>query len=111
MAATALTFGGLLHGARGSITATANVAPSLVVEIYEAFLAGDLPHSLNAQRRLAPLRYAFSLGTFPTVVKIALNLIGIDAGPARSPVGGLSKKNLAELKSIIASLGIGLAQA
>lgn len=103
-----LIYAGLLHGAKGSITATANVAPSLVVEIYEAFLAGDLPSSLNAQRRLAPLRYAFSLGTFPTVVKIALNQIGIDAGPARSPVGGLSEKNLAELESIIVSLGINL---
>jgi 4-hydroxy-tetrahydrodipicolinate synthase len=102
-----LIYGGLLHGAKGSITATANVAPALVVEIYEAFIAGDLPRSLKAQHNLAPLRYAFSLGTFPVVIKIALNLIGIDAGPARGPVGALSDKNLAQLKSIIEGLEIG----
>jgi len=101
-----LIYGGLLHGAKGSITATANVAPSLVVEIYEAFIAGDLSRSLTAQNNLAPLRYAFKLGTFPVVVKIALNLIGINAGPARSPVGELSEINLARLKSIIEALNI-----
>jgi 4-hydroxy-tetrahydrodipicolinate synthase len=99
-----LIYGGLLHGAKGSITATANVAPSLVVEIYEAFLAGDLPRSLAAQQKLAPLRYSFNLGTFPVVIKIALNLIGIDAGPARGPVGGISDKNLVRLKNVIEAL-------
>ena len=99
-----LIYGGLLHGAKGSITATANVAPALVVEIYEAFIAGDLPRSLKAQHNLAPLRYAFGLGTFPVVVKIALNLIGINAGPARGPVGDISEDNLTRLKSIIEAL-------
>lgn len=99
-----LIYGGLLHGAKGSITATANVAPDLVVEIYEAFIAGDLPRSLAAQHRLAPLRYAFSLGTFPIVVKKALDLIGIDAGPARGPVGELTEDNLARLKDVIQNL-------
>ena len=101
-----LIYGGLLHGAKGSITATANVAPSLVVEIYEAFIEGDLSRSLAAQHKLAPLRYAFKLGTFPAVVKIALNLIGIDAGPARDPVGELTEENLVHLKNILADLEI-----
>ncbi|MDF1512592.1 MAG: dihydrodipicolinate synthase family protein, partial [Anaerolineae bacterium] len=99
-----LIYGGLLHGAKGSITATANVAPGLVVEIYEAYMAGDLERSLAAQHRLAPLRYAFSLGTFPAVVKIALNMVGIDAGPAREPVGTLSEGNMTRLKRIINDL-------
>ena len=101
-----LIYGGLLHGAKGSITATANVAPSLVVEIYEAFIEGDLSRSLAAQHKLAPLRYAFKLGTFPAVVKIALNLIGIDAGPARDPVGELTEESLGRLKDILTELEI-----
>jgi 4-hydroxy-tetrahydrodipicolinate synthase len=99
-----LIYGGLLHGAKGSITATANVVPSLVVEIYEAFVAGDLPRALAAQKKLAPLRYAFKLGTFPSVVKIALDQIGIDAGPARGPVGELTEENLRHLKDILTVL-------
>ena len=75
-----LIYGTLCYGGKGAIAATANVAPKVIVEIYEAFKAGDMKRSLEAQFRLAPLRLAFDLGTFPVVIKEALNLIGIDAG-------------------------------
>ena len=101
-----LIYAGLLHGARGSISATANVVPALVVEIYQAFIEGDLARALGAQNRLAPLRQAFSLGTFPVVVKEALDLIGISAGPARSPVGPISPENREKLIQVLQSLGL-----
>jgi len=75
-----------------------------VVEIYEAFVAGDLERSLAAQHRLAPLRRAFGLGTFPVVVKEALRMIGIDAGPARAPVGTMSVECIEKLKYVVAAL-------
>ena len=99
-----LIYAALLHGAQGAITATANVAPTLVVEIYEAFVTGDLERALAAQYRLAPLRHAFGLGTFPVVVKEALRLVGIDAGPARAPVGPPSPENVAQLKRVVTDL-------
>lgn len=101
-----LIYAGLVHGAKGSITATANVVPSLVVEIYEAFIAGDLDRALQAQLRLAPLRLAFGLGTFPVVVKEALEMIGIPAGPARSPVGPMSQANRDKLKAVLQEMGV-----
>lgn len=101
-----LIYGTLAYGGRGSITATANVAPKLVVEIYEAFAAGDLKRSLEAQFRLAPLRLAFEFGTFPVVIKEALNMIGIDAGAAVRPVGGLPEAKRSELRQVLASMGI-----
>jgi 4-hydroxy-tetrahydrodipicolinate synthase len=99
-----LIYAALLHGAKGSITATANVAPALVVEIYEAFVTGDLERALAAQHRLAPLRQAFGLGTFPVVVKEALRLVGVDAGPARAPVGTMSAERMEKLKQVVATL-------
>ncbi len=99
-----LIYAGLIHGAQGAITATANVDPALVVEIYEAFVAGELDRALDAQHRLAPLRRAFGLGTFPVVVKEALTMIGIPAGPARSPVGSLAPSQREELERVIAGL-------
>ncbi|MGC9468978.1 MAG: 4-hydroxy-tetrahydrodipicolinate synthase [Anaerolineae bacterium] len=99
-----LIYAGLLHGAKGAITATANVAPRLVVEIYEAFKAGKLTEALEAQRRLAPLRQAFSLGTFPIVIKKALTMLGIPAGPARSPVGPPSTEAHEQLRAILETL-------
>ncbi|MCL4515517.1 MAG: 4-hydroxy-tetrahydrodipicolinate synthase [Firmicutes bacterium] len=101
-----LIYGTLVYGGRGSITATANVAPKLVVEIYEAYVAGDLKRSLEAQFRLAPLRLAFEFGTFPVVIKEALQMIGINAGEAVRPVGGLSGAKRDELRQVLAGLGI-----
>jgi len=99
-----LIYGTLCYGGKGAIAATANVAPKIIVEIYEAFKAGDMKRSLEAQFRLAPLRLAFDLGTFPVVIKEALNLIGIDAGVGIPPVGGITPKAKEDLKIILKNM-------
>lgn len=101
-----LIYGTLCYGGKGAIAATANVAPKVVVEIYEAFQTGDLKRSLEAQNRLAPLRLAFDLGTFPVVIKEALNMIEIDAGVSISPVGEMKPEAKAELKEILRNMGL-----
>jgi 4-hydroxy-tetrahydrodipicolinate synthase len=50
----------LFFGARGAVPASANIAPRLVVEIYEAFRRGDLEGSKQAQLRLNPVRLALA---------------------------------------------------
>jgi 4-hydroxy-tetrahydrodipicolinate synthase len=101
-----LIYGALCYGAKGSIAASANVKPEVPVEIYEAFMRGDLKASLAAQRALAPLRIGFALGTFPAVVKEAVNLIGIDVGRARGPVGPLPPNQLKQLNDILVGMGL-----
>lgn len=96
-----LIYGTLCYGGKGAIAATANVAPKIIVEIYEAFVKGDMKRSLEAQFRLAPLRLAFDLGTFPVVIKEALNLMGIDAGAGISPVGRIKPEAKDELRKIL----------
>jgi 4-hydroxy-tetrahydrodipicolinate synthase len=100
-----LIYAALCMGGKGSITATANVAPRLVSEIYDAFVEGDFERSLECQKKLAPLRIAFGLGTFPVVVKEALTLIGIEAGPCRKPVGPMSDDKRAELRDVLQGMG------
>jgi 4-hydroxy-tetrahydrodipicolinate synthase len=101
-----LIYAALCYGAAGSICATGNVDPRVPVEIYEAFIAGDHKRALEAQYSLAPLRIAFGLGTFPVVVKEALTLIGIDAGPAILPVGPMTPENREKLRKVIADMGM-----
>ncbi|MBU2228014.1 MAG: 4-hydroxy-tetrahydrodipicolinate synthase [Proteobacteria bacterium] len=101
-----LIYATLCYGGTGSICATANVDPRVPVEIYEAFIAGDHKRALDAQFRLAPLRVAFSLGTFPVVVKEALTMIGIDAGPAILPIGPMTPENREKLRKVIADMGM-----
>ena len=94
----------LAYGGKGAIAATANVAPKLIVEIYDAFLAGDMKRALDAQYRLAPLRIAFEMGSFPVVIKDALELMGIAAGPTRGPVKGISEEKRAKLREIVKTM-------
>lgn len=101
-----LIYATLQCGGQGAISATANVVPDLVVEIYEALLAGDAAKSLAAQRRLAPLRLAFSLGTFPVVVKEALSMMGICSAGTLAPVGPLAEKERGILKTVLEDLEI-----
>ena len=101
-----LIYGVLCYGGKGGIAACANIAPKLIVEIYEAFMAGDMKRSLDAQFRLAPLRLAFDLGTFPVVIKEALTLIGIEAGPGIAPVGAMKPEARADLKDILKNMGL-----
>ena len=101
-----LIFGALMYGAKGAIAATGNVAPRLVVNIYECFKAGDLAGARRAQEMLAPLRYAFAWGTFPVVIKEALDLIGIECGRARAPVGPLSADQRERLKNMLREMSL-----
>jgi 4-hydroxy-tetrahydrodipicolinate synthase len=101
-----LIYAALCYGAAGSICATGNVDPRVPVEIYEAFIAGDHKRALEAQYRLAPLRVAFGLGTFPVVVKEALTMIGIDAGPAILPIGPMTPENREKLRKVISDMGM-----
>jgi 4-hydroxy-tetrahydrodipicolinate synthase len=101
-----LIYAALCYGAAGSICATGNVDPRVPVEIYEAFVAGDHKRALDAQFRLAPLRMAFGLGTFPVVIKEALTLIGIDAGPAVAPIGPMTPENREKLRKVLVDMGM-----
>ena len=96
-----MIFAGLLHGAKGAIAATANVVPALVVSIYELLKKGELAGARKAQEALAPLRMAFTWGTFPVVIKEALDLLGMEGGPARMPVGPMSEAQRERLKVLL----------
>lgn len=96
----------LCHGGTGSIAACANVAPRVVADIYDKFVSGDIAGSLEAQFRLAPLRLAFTLGSFPTVLKEALELLGIPVGPCMRPIGKMSPEQKEKLKQVLTEMGL-----
>jgi 4-hydroxy-tetrahydrodipicolinate synthase len=105
MGRDSLIFAGLAHGAVGAVAATANVVPELAVSIYDAVAARDFARGHELQRLLLPLRQAFDLGSFPAVVKEAMQVIGLPAGPARRPVGPLSDEARARLREVLEQVG------
>ena len=101
-----LIYPALIFGAKGAVPATGNIAPALLVEIYEAFQRGDQAAAKAAQLRLDPLRLALSLGTAPGAVKAALAAIGLSMGPCRAPVGPLSAESQQKMKQVLRQVGL-----
>jgi 4-hydroxy-tetrahydrodipicolinate synthase len=96
----------LAYGGSGAIAATANIVPKIVSEIYNSFMKGDLEKAREYQFKLAPLRIAFGLGSFPVVMKEALKLVGIDAGVTLKPIGPITEENRKKLSEILKNLGV-----
>ncbi len=92
---------GLERGCVGAVTACANVAPRTFVDLYAAFEAGDRERAAELQALVEPLRRAFSLATFPSIVKEAMALAGLPAGRCRRPVGLASDEVRKELSLIL----------
>ena len=101
-----LIYGALCYGAAGSIASCGNVAPRLCADIYDKFIAGDLKGALNAQFTLAPLRIAFTIGTFPAVIKESLEMLGIEAGPCMAPVGPMTGPEREKLREVLVQMGL-----
>ena len=101
-----IIFPTLAAGGAGAVPASANIAPRLIVDLYEHFRAGRYGESRRLQEMLAPLRKAFSLGTFPAVLKEGLNLLGIPVGTPRLPVKPLEPEARESLRKILKELSI-----
>ncbi|HCX62159.1 MAG TPA: 4-hydroxy-tetrahydrodipicolinate synthase [Clostridiales bacterium] len=97
-------YGTMAYGGFGCVAGTANVAPKLVVEIYEKYIAGDLQGSMDAQFRLIPLRNTYSYGSFPVVMKDCMNLLGLNAGHPVRPIDHCSDEKLEQLKKVLIEL-------
>jgi len=95
----------LTYGGVGAVASSANIVPELVVEIYDKFRAGDLAGALDAQFRLAPMRMAYSLGSFPVVTKDYMRLLGFDVGEPIKPNTRSTPENMKKLQALLDELG------
>lgn len=96
----------LLFGARGAVPATCNIAPRLLVDIYESFQRGDLAAAKAAQMKLNPVRLSLTLGTAPGGVKAALEMLGLSIGPCRGPVGPPPADKLPKMRAALEAAGL-----
>ena len=97
---------GLHYGCSGAVASCANVAPRLVADIYDRFQEGDYAGALEAQYRLAPLRIACSMGTFPEVIKEGLNLQGVPVGKCLEPIAALTEQERDKLRAVLEEMGL-----
>ena len=96
-----LIYPALKCGAVASIASCANIAPRLVADIYDKFMAGDDEGALEAQFKLSPLRLATNMGTFPAVIKEGLVMQGIDVGKCMDPIAELTLEEKDKLRAVL----------
>ncbi len=99
-----LIYAGLCYGATGAIASCANIAPRIAADIYDKYVAGDLKGALEAQYKLAPLRIASNMGTFPAVIKEGLVMRGYEVGKCLDPIAELHPDQKEKLRIVLRDL-------
>ncbi|GAB7013731.1 dihydrodipicolinate synthase family protein [Halolamina salina] len=97
---------GLDLGCTGMVSAVANAFPELVVDLYEAYDAGDRERAADLQERVYEVRSAIKRGPYMAGVKEALSHRGFDAGPLRSPLRRMDDEDSAALRADLEALGL-----
>ena len=93
-------------GAIGVISVWSNVAPAKVHQMCDSFFKGDIETARQIQREGLPLVDALFSEVNPIPVKKALNLMGKEVGPLRSPLCEMSEANAAKLVKVMKAYGI-----
>lgn len=85
-----IVYEAVLNNAAGAVCGLANIAPRIILDIYHQTCTGNLAEARKQQEKIMRLRATYRLGTFPAVMKAALNMLGLPAGYTRGPVGPLT---------------------
>ena len=93
-------------GAIGVISVWSNVAPAKVHQMCDSFFKGDIETARRIQREGLPLVDALFSEVNPIPVKKALNLMGKEAGPLRSPLCVMGEANASKLAEVMKAYGI-----
>ncbi len=96
----------LVHGAVGCISVTANVAPKLLSQLHEAWVAGDLKTAQAINDRLAPVHEALFSETSPAPVKYAASLLGHGGLGVRLPLVEASAEAQARVQAAMRGAGL-----
>ena len=96
-------------GAKGVISVWSNIAPKDVHEMCMNYMNGNVAEAMQMQLKAQPLVDALFSEVNPIPVKKALNLMGMEVGPLRSPLTEMTDANAAKLAEAMKAYGIQLA--
>ena len=82
--------GAFAMGAEGCISVTANIAPQLCAEMYEAFESGNLKKFGELRDKLAPIHQLMFAEPSPGPAKYALSKMGLMKNELRLPLSPIS---------------------
>lgn len=95
-------------GAKGVISVWSNIAPANVHNLCESYFNGDIATAQKLQREAIPLVDALFSEVNPIPVKKAMNLMGMEVGPLRSPMTEMGEANAKKLAEVMKEYGLKL---
>ena len=93
-------------GGKGLISVISNIAPAYAHEMVCSYLKGDVEKSREMQLNSLDLIDALFCEVNPIPVKAAMNMMGLNVGPLRSPLCEMDPANEARLKKALIDFGI-----
>jgi 4-hydroxy-tetrahydrodipicolinate synthase len=96
----------LAIGGAGYISATANVAPRKVAEVYDAWAEGDVKRAQDLHYELMPLNDVLFKDTNPAPLKAALGMMGKIYPKLRLPMDLPSPELQQEIRDVLESYGL-----
>ncbi|KTD73872.1 4-hydroxy-tetrahydrodipicolinate synthase [Legionella tucsonensis] len=94
----------MLSGAKGNISAAANVVAKLMAKLCDSALDGDHAVCLRLNEQLMPLYELLFIETNPIAIKWAANRMGLMENELRMPLTRLSKEHHEPLEKVMKSL-------
>jgi 4-hydroxy-tetrahydrodipicolinate synthase len=96
----------LAHGGHGCISVTANVAPRMCAEFYEAWAAKNVTTALQLQDRLMPMHESLFVESNPAPVKYAASLLGLCEPDVRLPLVPMADASKQRVQEAMRSSGL-----
>ena len=96
----------LVMGATGGILAIACAAPNACIDLFNAFVAGDIARARDLQNRLAPLSHIVTAGLGVPALKAALDLAGYGGCHPRMPLAPIGDPDVARVRNIMIASGL-----
>lgn len=94
----------MLAGAKGNISASANVAAKLMAKMCDCALDGDQSATLRLHEQLMPLHELLFIETNPIAIKWAVSQMGLVNDEIRLPLTPLSEEHRQPLEKIMKNL-------
>jgi 4-hydroxy-tetrahydrodipicolinate synthase len=101
-----LMLGGLVFGSKAQISGNANSFPEPIVQLYEAFQAGNIQRAQELQHIVNAIVGIHRAGRTTAYFKTTLKLRGIPAGRVRPPMCELTAEELEEVRKEVKKIDI-----
>lgn len=99
----------LAVGAVGAVSVVSHVVTPRLVEMYDAYAAGDVARARDLHLGLLPVVTGMFRNQGVILTKAALTLMGTPAGPVRLPLVGATEQEIAVLTEDLTAGGVPLA--